>query len=299
MLILTEIAKALHADIMGSGNKQITEPVRFDVNNTRQDVIMWCSSKNAQQLKELRYGNVICESAEPEHIRSTCTYLIVANARSAFQRMMKTFFEPKSAKGISPTAYIGNNVSIGENVFIGHHVVIEDNAVVGNNSSIDHNTVIKKNTRIGEFVKIGSNTSIGSDGFGFEKNEASVYELIPHIGNVVIEDHVEIGDNVVIDKALMGSTVVGMYSKIDNLVYIAHGVRIGKNCLVIGGAVISGSTIVGDNVWISPNATLINKIQIGNNAVVGIGSVVLTTVPHKTTVAGNPARPLHSKNQND
>ncbi len=132
--------------------------------------------------------------------------------------------------GVSSTACIGENVQLGAGIYIGHHVVIEDDCKIGDHCVIDHNTVIKSKSVVGDRVKIGCNTSVGSDGFGFVKNDDLDYELIPHIGNVVIEDDVEIGDNVVIDRAQMGSTRIGVNSKIDNLSYIAHGVTIGKNC---------------------------------------------------------------------
>jgi UDP-3-O-[3-hydroxymyristoyl] glucosamine N-acyltransferase len=209
---------------------------------------------------------------------------------------MKNFFQRPLAKGISATAYIGSNVTLGEDLYIGHHVVIEDDCVIGNRSRIDHNTVIRSKTVIGNDVVIGCNTSIGSDGFGYEKNEDSIQELIPHIGNVYIEDYVEIGDNVTIDKAVLGSTIIGSHSKVDNQTYIAHGVRIGKNCLLIGGSVVSGSAVISDDVWISPNATLINKVHVGEKAMIGIGAVVLKNVDSETVVAGNPARPINTNN---
>ena len=291
---LEKIGRSIGATIIGETNKEIIEPVVLDRANTRQDVLMWCRPGNENVLKDIEYGNIICEHVDPAYIRNGCTYLVVKNPRKAFQQAMKLFFSPKIVPGISASAYIGNNVQLGADIFIGHHVVIEDDCKIGNHCIIDHNTVIKSRTIIGDRSRIGCNTSVGSDGFGYEKNEDLHYELIPHIGNVVIETDVEIGDNVVIDRAMMGSTTIGANSKIDNLSYVAHGVTIGQNCLVIGGAIICGSVKIADNVWIAPNSTLINKIHIGENAVTGIGAVVLKSIPASTTVAGNPARILNN-----
>lgn len=139
---------------------------------------------------------------------------------------------------------------------------------------------------------IGKNTVIGGDGFGYARSENGTLIRMPHQGNVVIEENVEIGSNTCIDRAVVGSTVIGAGTKIDNLVHIAHGVKIGKNCLIVAGAVIGGSCEIGDNCFIGINASIKNKVKIGNNVTVGMGAVVLKDVPDGVTVVGNPARIL-------
>lgn len=141
-------------------------------------------------------------------------------------------------------------------------------------------------------VKIGKNTVIGADGFGYVRQDDGTLLKMPHAGNVIIEENVEIGSNTCIDRAVVGSTIIGAGTKIDNLVHIAHGVKIGKNCLIVAGAVIGGSTEIGDNCFIGINASIKNKVKIGNNVTVGMGAVVLKDVPDGVTVVGNPARIL-------
>ena len=141
-------------------------------------------------------------------------------------------------------------------------------------------------------VIVGKNTVIGGDGFGYARNEDGTLVKMPHQGNVIIEENVEIGSNTSIDRAVVGSTVIGAGTKIDNLVHIAHGVKIGKNCLIAAGAVIGGSCEIGDNCNIWVHASIKNKVKIGNNVTVGMGAVVLKDVPDGATVVGNPARIL-------
>jgi UDP-3-O-[3-hydroxymyristoyl] glucosamine N-acyltransferase len=143
-------------------------------------------------------------------------------------------------------------------------------------------------------VKIGKNTVIGGDGFGYARDTDGMLVKMPHQGNVIIEENVEIGSNTCIDRAVIGSTVIGAGTKIDNLVHIAHGVKIGKNCLIVAGAVIGGSCEIGDNCFIGINASVKNKVKIGNNVTIGMGAVVLKDVPDGATVVGNPGRIINT-----
>ena len=142
----------------------------------------------------------------------------------------------------------------------------------------------------GENVKIGENCTIGGDGFGYEKDVNGTWIKFPHFGHIILEDDVEIGNNVCIDRGVLGNTIINKGTKIDNLVHIAHNVEIGTNTLIIAKAMIGGSVRIGDNCWIGPSTSIINGIQIGNNVLVGIGSNILKNVPDNTVVAGNPAK---------
>lgn len=150
-----------------------------------------------------------------------------------------------------------------------------------------------------DYVKIGKNCRIkqgvhfSTQGFGFEKIDG-VYIHIPHSGKIVIEDYVEIfeGTNIVRATADDGVTFIGKGTKIDYNVHIAHNVEIGKNCLIIAGAIIGGSAVVGDNCYIGIGAMIKNKVTIGNNVTVGMGAVIIRDVPDGATVVGNPARAI-------
>lgn len=146
---------------------------------------------------------------------------------------------------------------------------------------VDVNIVASRTAIIGDY------TAIGNNGFGFYKGKR-----VPHRGNVLISAGVEIGNNTCIDRAVIGSTIIGENVKIDNLVHIAHGVKIGKGSIIVAGAVICGSVTIGENVWVGANACIRQHLTIGDNVVIGMGAVVVKDVPAGQTVAGNPARQL-------
>lgn len=141
-------------------------------------------------------------------------------------------------------------------------------------------------------AKIAARAAIGKDGFGWIREDDGTLYKFPHTGNVVIEKNVEIGNFTCIDRAAVGSTFIGEGTKIDNLVHIAHGVKIGRHCLIIAGAIIGGSTEIGDCCYMGMGAMIKNKIRIGNNVTIGMGAVVLKDVPDGWTVVGNPAQRL-------
>lgn len=270
-------------------DKSVSKTIALDVVNEADDILMWVSEKNQTQLKEINHGVIICSTVSEIPDNTHCTYLMCDNPRLAFQAVLTHFFLPPREIGIAKSAIIHETVQLGENLFIGQNVVIEADCVIGDFVSINHNTVILKNTIIGVHVKIGCNSVIGSQGFGFEKDDSGKQVAIPHLGNVILNDDVEIGNNVCIDRAIMGSTILEKNVKLDNLVHIAHGVHIGENTLVIANATICGSVTVGKNCWIAPSATVLNKKNIGDNVTVGLAAVVMTNVPDNTIMIGHPA----------
>lgn len=170
-------------------------------------------------------------------------------------------------------------------------VVLGANVVRGVRAVIGPNTVIA-NATIGNDVRIGANCTIGLPGFGFVTDADGHHSRFPQVGRVLIEDDVEIGSNTCIDRGALGDTIIRRGAKIDNLVHIAHNCVIGEDALVIANATLCGGTIVGDRARIAPTATVREQLSIGNDAVVGLGAVVVRPVPAAATVVGNPARPL-------
>jgi UDP-3-O-[3-hydroxymyristoyl] glucosamine N-acyltransferase len=163
---------------------------------------------------------------------------------------------------------------------------------VGEDCYLAHGAHIGPNVRLGRNVRVGPGAVIGWDGFGFDKQPDGTWERKPETHGVVIGDDVEIGANACIDRGSYRDTVIGDGTKVDNLVHVAHNVQIGRNCLVIAGAELSGSVIVGDGAWIAPNACVREHLTVGEGAVIGLGAVVVKDVEANTTVAGNPARVL-------
>lgn len=220
--------------------------------------------------------------------------IIMPKLLNFFKKNLKPF-----EKMVEDSSKIGRNCNIGPNVYIGHNVEIGDdviiypNATIGEGAKIGDNTIIYSNVSIREFVEIGKNcviqpgAVIGSDGFGFVKVNGN-NQKIEQIGSVIIEDNVEIGANTTIDRGAIGDTIVKKYTKIDNLVQIAHNDIIGENCLIISQVGIAGSTTVGNNVTLAGQVGVSGHISIGDNVVVGAKSGVSGNVEPNQILSGYP-----------
>ena len=187
-------------------------------------------------------------------------------------------------------AYIGNNVRIGNNVKIYPQVYIGDNVTIGNNTSLFAGVKIYSDCIIGADCTLHTGTVIGADGFGFMPNSSNEYKKVAQIGNVIIEDYVEIGANTTIDRATLGSTIIRKGVKLDNLIQIAHNVEIGENTVIAAQTGIAGSTkigkdcMIGGQVGIVGHITIADKVKIAAQS--GIGSSILTEAE---IVQGSPA----------
>ena len=191
---------------------------------------------------------------------------------------------------VAAFAYIGDNVKIGNNVKIHSGVVLGSNVTVGDNSVLHPGVNIYHDCVIGKSVTIHSGSVIGSDGFGFAPLTDGSYKKIPQIGNVILEDLVEIGANVTIDRATMGSTIIKKGVKLDNLVQIAHNVEIGDNTVMAAQVGVSGSAKIGKNVMIGGQAGIAGHISIADGTKInGKSGVAKTIKEENTSVTGNPA----------
>lgn len=279
-------------EFLGDEYAKVNCVIQLDTENLDAEILSWCNVKNMHRLVDIKKGTIIIPvKARGEAKMPECNYIIVDNPRGYFNEILRHFFWVESNESsVSESAKIATTAKVGTNPFIGDHVVIKENCIIGDNVKILSNTIIHANTVLGNAVVIGSNNIIGNYGFGYEKNSVGNYTLMPHIGNVIIESDVEIGNNNCIDRAVLGSTIIGSNTKIHNFVQVAHGVHIGKNCLVTANVTISGSTMVGDNVWLGPGVTIANKLKIGKGAYLALGTVVLSDVQEGATIIGNPGR---------
>jgi UDP-3-O-[3-hydroxymyristoyl] glucosamine N-acyltransferase len=224
-----------------------------------------------------------------------CSHLVSEQPRRDFGRVLQKFFVPTAVPGVSLSANVHSTAVIGNDVTIGHNTVIEENVVIGNNVMIGNNTTVLARTRIGDRSVIGSNTVLGSLGFGLEKDEHNNWIRIPHIGWLEIGNDVEIGSSTVIARGTISATKIANHCKIDDNVFLAHNVQVGENTVIIANSEVSGSVKIGRDAWIAPSVTVIEGVSIGDNTLVGIGSVVLRDLAANVVAVGNPARVLRDR----
>lgn len=264
------------------------------------------NARYASLLKKTQASAVILSKPDPE---LSCAQLIVEDPYYAFSQVVTRFTErPYCATGISPLAGIGKGVHLGHDLSIHPFVTVGDRAVIGDRVTLYPGVFIGEETRIGEDsviyshvsiregIRIGrrviihGGTVIGSDGFGFAAHKGKHYK-IPQVGSVVIEDDVEIGANVTIDRATMGKTVIRRGTKIDNLVQIAHNVTLGENCLLVSQVGISGSVAIGNHVTLAGQTGVAGHLTIGDNVVAGGRTGVTKDIASNQIVSGYPALP--------
>ena len=303
---VNEIAAHIHGKVLGDGNVEIKSLSGIKEAQSG-DITFVANSKYFSLIEKTKASAIIC----PENLTAEGKTLIqTANPSLSFSKVVSLFMAapPSPSLGIHPTAIIGRDVVLGADISIGPYVVIGNGARVGDRAvigsqcfigdqvSIGPDSLIYANVSIRERVTLGSRviihcgTVIGSDGFGFVQVEGR-YEKIPQIGTVEVCDDVEIGANVTIDRARFDKTVIGRGTKIDNLVQVAHNVRIGEHCLIIAQVGISGSTIIEDRVVLAGQAGLAGHLTVGQGAIVAAQAGVASSVPPHTVVSGYPAKP--------
>ena len=239
------------------------------------------------------------------------TLIRVKDAYSSFAYLLEKYNEIQSnagKKGIEQPSYISKSASIGKNVYVGSFTYIGDNVLIGDNVKIypgcyiGDNVVINEETKlfasvkiyddcsVGARVTIHSGTVIGGDGFGFAPQKDGSFKKVPQIGNVIIEDDVEIGANTTIDRATMGSTIIKKGVKLDNLIQIAHNVEIGENTVIAAQSGISGSTKIGKYNMIGGQVGVVGHIQTANGTKVGAQSGITKSITTpNTSVNETPA----------
>jgi UDP-3-O-[3-hydroxymyristoyl] glucosamine N-acyltransferase len=240
------------------------------------------------------------------------TLIRVQNAYEAFASLLDLYDQSKpQKKGIHKTASIHDGVSLGNDLYIGDYTVIESNSriddqvkiypqvYIGDNVSIGKNTIIYAGVKIYGDTKIGANcvihsgAVIGADGFGFAPQEGNNYRKVPQIGNVIIEDNVEIGANTTIDRATMGSTIIRKGVKLDNLIQVAHNVEIGENTVIAAQSGVAGSTHIGKDCMIAGQVGIIGHLRIADKVKIAAQSGVMNSVKKEGEILqGSSALPF-------
>ncbi len=303
-LLLKCIAEIVNGEIFGDPETVVTGLSEPSTAQQGDLVFAWSKSYAEQAFK----GQASAVVTSRELSRPEKPHIVVAEPRLAMAVLLDALFppEPMPAK-ISPTAIIGEGVKLGERVFVGDYAVISDQSVIGDG------TVIYPHVYIGHCVQIGANcriypqvtiydgviignrvvihagSVIGKDGFGFVW-DGERHRRIPQVGTVVIEDDVEIGANVCIDRATIGETRIGKGTKIDNLVQIAHNCTLGAHCVLAGQVGLAGSVKVGKGVMMGGQVGIADHVKVGDGVALLAKSGLIDNAPPKTQWAGYPAR---------
>lgn len=302
---LDELAARLGGRVVGDGAVRVARVSTVD--EATADALTFATSDAyfAAALQSSAAAILVENSLVPAAPRKPL--LVVANARQALSQLL-ALLEPPRPQGpfrhptavVEPDARLGDGAFIGAHVYIGHGVEVGVHAVIGSGCHIGDgvtigdavwihpNASVMADTRIGNRVVLHAGCVIGSAGFGWAFVEGRS-RRIPQIGNVVLEDDVEIGANSCVDRAQTGSTLIGAGTKIDNLVQIGHNCRIGKHCVIASLTGLAGSTIVGDYVKVAGQVGFRGHVTVGSHVTIAGQSGIWNDVPDGATLSGNPA----------
>lgn len=308
---IKEIASLINGNVSGDINIEISNVAKIE--EAKQGDLTFLYLPAYDKFFPATQASAIIVKTGFSKSRNDITYIEVDSPENAFFTILKKFFTPEfPLNGIDPSAFIHPTAKLAENVAVGKNVVISYGCIIGADTKVFHNTVVSDNVSIGEGCLIQSNVSIrencilgnrviihsgtvvGSDGFGYSPNEKGEYEKIPQIGNVIIEDDVELGSNVSIDRAALGSTIIKRGCKIDNLVQIAHNVILGEDTVVSAQTGVSGSTKIGRHCILAGQAGLVGHIELGDNVIITAQSGVSKSIPKPGYYSGSPAMEMRS-----
>jgi UDP-3-O-[3-hydroxymyristoyl] glucosamine N-acyltransferase len=306
---LQDIAQLVNGKITGAENSVISGLAKIDEAKNGELTFLYhpAYEKYFQSTK----ASAILVKTGFDKTRDDINYIEIEFPEKAFFTLIRKYFAPKfPLEGIDKTAFIhpeavvgqgtalGKNVvissgcKIGDNVKIFHNTVLLDNVEVGDNTLIFQNVSIRENCKIGKRAIIHPGSVIGADGFGFNPDEKGVYNKIPQVGNVIIEDDVELGANVTVDRASLGSTIIKSGVKIDNLVQVAHNVIIGENTVISSQSGISGSTKIGRNCILAGQVGLVGHIEIADNTILLAQAGISKSIKKPGKYFGSPAKEL-------
>jgi UDP-3-O-[3-hydroxymyristoyl] glucosamine N-acyltransferase len=308
-ITLKELADFCGARIVG-GDPSMIIHAAADITSAHQgQVTQLTNSRYARYIKESKASACyIAEGFTIENIPETMALLVCTDPEMSFIKAVELLHPPRDyTRKISPLAVLEANVSLGDDLYVGPYAVIGENASLGDGTEIHAGAYIGNNVKIGENCRIypyaviyddvvvGNNVIIhsgaiiGADGFGYKFRQGA-HVKVPQVGNVVIEDNVEIGANTCIDRGALGSTLIGAGSKIDNLVQVGHNNKVGKHVIMCGLTGVSGSCTIEDYAILAGSSGVADHVTIGQGAVVMARSGVAGDVKAGNQVFGSPAK---------
>lgn len=318
-MISAKVLEKLSPDLISyvSGNTNLSARIISPPENATHESLVFVSSSADLKIALEKKAPIIIAlkelTAPKDNPNSTCLFittkiqLAMTKVFPLFDRKLTRFTQEikiHPSATIDSTAKIGQNCIIGPSVFIGAHTTIEDNCIIGSNTVIENEcrigshtlihpqVFIGSNSQVGKYCEIHPHTTIGSDGFGFAKNNEGKNIKIPQLGNVIIEDYVEIGANCAIDRAALTSTIIRSGTKLDNLCHIAHNCSIGEDSLLAAGFLTAGSTHIGKKFTVGGNSVVSDHVNICDNVTLGGRSTVTNDIKDPGVYAGYPIQPI-------
>lgn len=304
---LGAVARLLDARLDGDADRRLTGMAPLEQAGPH-DLCYAASAELAEQVAQSNAGGVIVGEDFP--VLSGCHLVRVAGPREAFHRALELFAPDHPIAGIHPSAVVSADARLEDGVGVGPLAVIEAGArvgagtrvsagayighdvVVGRDCRIGVNAALLHGTRVGERCILHPGVVLGSDGYGYQW-DGQRHRKIAQIGVVVLEDDVELGGNTCIDRATIGETRIGLGSKLDNLVHVAHNCQFGRHVLLTGQVAVAGSTRLGDGVVAGGQAGISDHLDIGDGVQIGAQGGVIGDVAAGERVWGTPARPMN------
>ncbi|MCK9640901.1 MAG: UDP-3-O-(3-hydroxymyristoyl)glucosamine N-acyltransferase [Prolixibacteraceae bacterium] len=303
-----DIAMILNGTVEGDGEIKIHNISKIDQGVPGTLTFLSNPAYTKYIYSTLASAVIVSREFVPEGALS-CTLIRVNDPYTALAELLKMYQQMKPAKSrieqpsfvsnsatigediyIGAFAYISDSVTIGNNVSIYPHVYIGDNVVIGDNTTIYAGVKIYADCKIGSDCILHSGAVIGADGFGFAPNANGPFSKILQVGNVILEDMVEIGANTCVDRATMGSTIIHSGVKLDNLIQVAHNVEIGENTVIAGQAGVAGSSKVGKNCMIGAQVGISGHLTVGDNVKIGGQAGVMSNIANDSTIIGSPVQ---------